>query len=138
MAKLLPVLLLIIGVGIGGGAGLALKTPPEDCPEEPCPEAAADDEEEKAETEPNYVRLKNQFVIPVVRDDRVHSLVVMDDGRVFSFGQGEKGQLGQAAAKGDLGRAALGGMGAGTKKQLAAQFQGSFSCNLHFIMSPAV
>ena len=25
-----------------------------------------------------------------------------------------------------------------TKKQLAAQFQGSFSCNLHFIMSPAV
>lgn len=78
MAKLLPVLLLIIGVGIGGGAGLALKTPPEDCPEEPCPEAAADDEEEKAETEPNYVRLKNQFVIPVVRDDRVHSLVVMD------------------------------------------------------------
>ena len=80
MAKLLPLLLLIIGIAAGGGAGVLLKKPPEECLEETCPEEEAEiaEEEDAAEAEPNYVRMKNQFVVPVVKNDRVHSLVVLD------------------------------------------------------------
>ena len=79
MAKLLPLILLIIGVAAGGGAGMVLKKPPEECVEESCPDedVAAEDEGAEAE-EPNYVRMKNQFVVPVVKNDRVQSLVVLD------------------------------------------------------------
>lgn len=80
MAKLLPLILMIIGVAAGGGAGMVLKKPPEECVEESCPdEDVATEEKEDAEAEePNYVRMKNQFVVPVVKNDRVQSLVVLD------------------------------------------------------------
>lgn len=80
MAKLLPLLLLIIGVAAGGGAGMMLKESSEECLEEVCPEAETETSEDAdtPEVEPNYVRMKNQFVVPVVKSDRVHSLVVLD------------------------------------------------------------
>lgn len=80
MAKLLPILLLLIGVAAGGGAGIVLKEPVEACLEEPCPDDASKQDEavEEEAAEPNYIRMKNQFVVPVVKSDRVHSLVVMD------------------------------------------------------------
>lgn len=81
MKKLLPVILLLLGVAVGGGAGTMMKPAPPDCEEAECPEeaAAAEETHEPEETvEPTYVRMKNQFVVPVVRDDRVRSLVVLD------------------------------------------------------------
>lgn len=80
MAKLLPIILLILGIAVGGGAGMVLKAPQPDCAEETCPEEKAADKPDgdKGDAEPNFVRLKNQFVVPVVRDDRVQSLVVLD------------------------------------------------------------
>ena len=36
MAKLLPIIFLLIGAGIGGGTGILLKPAPEVCAEEPC------------------------------------------------------------------------------------------------------
>lgn len=93
MAKLLPLILLIIGVAAGGGAGMVLKKSPEECAEESCPdehaaekdehstgkdELAAEKDEDSKKEEPNYVRMKNQFVVPVVKNDRVQSLVVLD------------------------------------------------------------
>ncbi|VAV93548.1 Flagellar synthesis associated protein Pden_2118 [hydrothermal vent metagenome] len=86
--KLFPILLALIGVGGGIGAGLALKPGPEEmaamqaeCPAQAGPDTsyAATTEGEGAEegTEQEYVKLNNQFVIPVVGKEMVDSLVVM-------------------------------------------------------------
>ena len=77
MAKLLPIILLILGVAIGGGAGVFLKPEPVACEEEPCEDIAAEEEDANPEEEPSYIAMKNQFVVPVIRDELVKSLVVM-------------------------------------------------------------
>lgn len=79
MSKLLPIILMIVGVAAGGGAGMVLKKEPQECKEEPCEEVTKKEEkeEEKKEVEPNYVRMKNQFVVPVVKEERVAAMVVL-------------------------------------------------------------
>ena len=83
MGKLLPLILIILGIGGGAGAGFMLKPVPEvaalanPCgdtpaatkPTEPAPPVPPEDRE--------YVKLNNQFIVPVVEDGRVASLVVM-------------------------------------------------------------
>lgn len=74
LRKLLPVLLALVGLGAGLGAGIFLRPVPE--------EGAAPAEEEHAETgeeplPPDYVKLNNQFVVPVLEGGRVVSLVVL-------------------------------------------------------------
>lgn len=84
MAKLLPILLIILGGAIGGGAGIFLK-PAEDitCEDgqetDECAEMKADKETEAEEESEDvyYIAMKNQFVVPVIRDERVRSLVVL-------------------------------------------------------------
>ena len=81
MAKLLPIILMLLGGGIGAGAGIFFKPEPEmQCdPAEECEEVEsvqAVDEETDAE-EVYYVAMKNQFVVPVIQDELVHSLVVL-------------------------------------------------------------
>ncbi len=77
MAKLLPIILLIVGAAIGGGAGIFLKPEPVACEEESCEVVAVEEEESNSEEEPSYIAMKNQFVVPVIRDELVKSLVVM-------------------------------------------------------------
>lgn len=89
MKKLfLPLVLAVLGAAGGAGAGLALRPKAEPAPAiNPCGEAepAADERrdgrnrrgEERAAGEQDYVKLNNQFVVPVVSDDVVESLVVM-------------------------------------------------------------
>ena len=81
--KLLPVILLIVGAGAGIGAGLVLRPEPVPLTEE---EAAAKAEEEKAKKEEEaegilpeteFLKMSNQFVIPVVKNNAIASLVVM-------------------------------------------------------------
>lgn len=79
MKKLLPIILILIGVGAGGAAGFVLRPVPEPPTEE---EIAAAEAEAAIEPEIDpdtlaYVKLNNQFVVPVVEDDRVTSLVVL-------------------------------------------------------------
>jgi flagellar protein FliL len=66
--KLFPVILGLIGLGLGIGLGVFLRP----APQEPT---------EMAETEPKeppeYVKLNNQFVIPVVEAGQVAALVVV-------------------------------------------------------------
>jgi len=76
MAKLLPIIFLIIGAAIGGGAGMFLKPEPEECLEETCDDVQ-DPEPAEEEAELNYIAMKNQFVVPVIQKERVHSLVVL-------------------------------------------------------------
>jgi hypothetical protein len=88
--KLLPVILLLIGSGAGVGAGIFLRPEPEEVPvEEATAEEAAEEkteekEDEKEEYGPDnprpameYVKLSNQFVVPVVKDNIVVALVVL-------------------------------------------------------------
>ena len=95
--KLIPVLLGLIGLGIGLGAGLFLRptAPPEaeapagEAAHEAAGEAAAGGESAKAahgeaaakadaaEGGPEYVKLSNQFVIPVVEQGKVVSMVIL-------------------------------------------------------------
>ena len=73
MRKLLPILLAILGLGAGAGAGLTLRPAPDPAMEE---EAAAEHAEEP-EVPPEYVKLNNQFVVPVVEDGRVAAMVIL-------------------------------------------------------------
>jgi flagellar FliL protein len=83
--KLLPILLALIGLGGGVGAGLVLRPSVEheaDAGEAPPKEGehseAGDAEEaEQVEGAPEYVKMNNQFVVPVVEDGRVASMVVL-------------------------------------------------------------
>ncbi|MBL4628194.1 MAG: flagellar basal body-associated FliL family protein [Roseicyclus sp.] len=100
MRLLLPVILLLVGVGGGVGAGLMLAGGTEETAadegeeggsaeeEEPAEETDADDgpaEQESANptrveqtgTGTEYVRINNQFIVPIVRNGSVRSLVVM-------------------------------------------------------------
>jgi len=89
MGKLLPVILALIGLGAGVGAGLALR--PADIPVAEAAavttdahgETAAAPEATPAETghgeatTSDFVKLNNQFIVPVVKDGDVRALVVL-------------------------------------------------------------
>ncbi|MBR9762733.1 MAG: flagellar basal body-associated FliL family protein [Rhodobacteraceae bacterium] len=89
MKKLLPLLLVILGIGGGAGAGLMLRPAPQEMVSiDPCgdgtavAEAGHDMAEDHAaeEAEPvdrEYVKMNNQFIIPVVTDEKIGALVVM-------------------------------------------------------------
>ena len=100
IAKIFPILLALIGLGAGVGGGIALRPPPQDMAmENPCGDVSHDTEddhempEEDAVDEENgnydYVKLNNQFVVPVVQDGRVQSLVVMSISLEVTPGQSE-------------------------------------------------
>lgn len=89
MKKLLPILLIVLGIGGGAGAGLMLRPAPVPVAINPCGDGtapaehgdpAATAEEHVAEAEPvdrEYVKLNNQFIIPVVSNEKIGALVVM-------------------------------------------------------------
>ncbi len=99
IGKLLPVLLALIGLGAGVGGGIALRPAPQEVAmENPCGDPHA--EEHDAGHEPggdahedpqgvDFVKLNNQFVVPVVEDGRVGSLVVMSLSLEVAAGQTE-------------------------------------------------
>ena len=81
--KLIPVLLALIGLGIGTGTGMFLRP----APEEPVAEgeaaaeghdaAPAEGEEADPEALPEYVKMNNQFVVPVMDGGKVASMVIL-------------------------------------------------------------
>lgn len=86
MRKLLPILLALIGTAAGVGAGLFLMPAPAakdehaavDCvvPMEELHHETAEPKQDGPTEGREYVKLNNQFVIPVVGPDRVNALVV--------------------------------------------------------------
>lgn len=94
MKKLLPLILLFIGAGAGVGAGIFLRPePPAEVMEgeeaEGAEEEAQKDEEKKEakdekggeateeELAHEFVKLNNQFVVPIVANEKVAALVVL-------------------------------------------------------------
>ncbi|WP_431297581.1 flagellar basal body-associated FliL family protein [Tabrizicola sp. BL-A-41-H6] len=91
LGKALPVLLAVLGLGGGTAAGLFLR--PADHPEtaaesqaaesgdaEISPEAEGDTGHEAGSEDaqlPDYVKMNNQFVVPVVSEGRVTAMVVL-------------------------------------------------------------
>ena len=91
--KLLPLLLALVGLGIGAGAGLFLRPAPEPAAEtaegdpaaadathatEPAAPAAHGAEgEADPDAAPEYVKLSNQFVVPVLEGGQVASMVIL-------------------------------------------------------------
>ena len=80
MKKLLPLILLLIGSGAGVGAGIFLRPEPPELTEEERATLEEKAEAERAEAkaaEKEYVKLSNQFVVPVIEEEQVAALVVM-------------------------------------------------------------
>jgi hypothetical protein len=88
--KFLPVLLAVLGLGCGVGAGLLFRPMPEpeghsdstddshaEIPADEHPAEDADSHSEDGETGPEYVKMNNQFVVPVVEAGRVSAMVVL-------------------------------------------------------------
>lgn len=79
MSKLLPLILMVLGLALGLGAGVFLKpsTEPEPCPEgEVCPEEKTKEEPPAAKGPTDFANLDRQFVVPIVNQERVAALVV--------------------------------------------------------------
>ncbi|MBN2629206.1 MAG: flagellar basal body-associated FliL family protein [Rhodobacteraceae bacterium] len=77
MRKLLPVFLILAGLGVGTAGGFLLRPAPvagtdADAPHPETAHAPAD-----AEHLPEFVKLTNQFVVPVVEAERIASLVIL-------------------------------------------------------------
>ncbi|RME17947.1 MAG: flagellar basal body-associated protein FliL [Alphaproteobacteria bacterium] len=88
MRLLIPLVMVVLGLGIGGGVGLALRPAPEppadgtdhasvaDCPA-PATEVSAAETPPEGGATTDIVKLSNQFVVPVVAEKKVSSLVVL-------------------------------------------------------------
>ena len=92
MGKLIPIILALVGLGAGAGAGIFLRPAPEPAEhgaegEAPPAEHAA---EESPETLHDYVKLSNQFVVPVVEAGRVASLVILSVSLEVELGKTEE------------------------------------------------
>ena len=80
--KILPLVLLLVGVGAGVGTGVFLR-PEVEMPmvaDETVPEKVTiqkDKTPSAPELAREYVKVNNQFVVPVVKGDSVQALVVM-------------------------------------------------------------
>lgn len=86
MRKILPIILALIGLGAGVGAGMSLRPIPAKMALGPCgdnqightePTMTAEGETIADSSKLDYVKLNNQFVVPVVKDGIVAALVVM-------------------------------------------------------------
>jgi flagellar FliL protein len=95
MKKLLPLILLLVGSGAGVGAGIFLRPEPPQLTEEEkmeIEEAKVAEKIEKEEGEgeasdKEYVKLSNQFVVPIVNDNFVSALVVLSLSIEVEIGQ---------------------------------------------------
>lgn len=99
MKKLLiPIVLGVIGLGAGAGAGLMLRpAPAEDTAADDHTAPAAHGEaavpghgaEQSDEHAPEYVKMSNQFIIPLIRQDRIASVVVLSLSLEVTAGHAE-------------------------------------------------
>jgi flagellar FliL protein len=86
LKKILPLLLLLVGAGMGIGIGIVLRPAPEEMLME-AEDATAAIEDEEVEELVEHVKMNNQFVVPIVKDKKVSSLIVMSLSIEVPIGQ---------------------------------------------------
>lgn len=77
LGKIIPVVLALVGLGIGAGAGFFLRPAPEPAAEGEAHDSPATETHDEPEVPPEYVKLNNQFVVPVMDGGKVVSLVIL-------------------------------------------------------------
>lgn len=84
MRKILPILLVLVGLGGGVAGGLVLRPSPDEEGHDSIPDgeaatAAKPDAHDKDAEHPSteFVKMNNQFVVPVVQGGRVTAMVVL-------------------------------------------------------------
>ena len=95
MKMILPLLMLLLGTAAGVGAGVFLR--PEPVPADPIKkDGAVAEQKEEAAKDPDeaspgqeYIKLSNQFVVPLVDEDRISSMVVMTLSVEVPEGEGQ-------------------------------------------------
>lgn len=89
--KILPIVLLLIGTGAGVGAGIFLRPEATEIQSHDVEEVDehkesadhkemddhANEDEEPGQSENEYVKLNNQFVVPLIKGEKIASLVVI-------------------------------------------------------------
>jgi hypothetical protein len=97
IGKIFPVLLALVGLTAGGGAGYFLRPPPPDpktmaeCAPVPQDHAESDAENtEEITATSEFVKRNNQFIVPVVEDGLVSSLVILSLSLEVKTGATEK------------------------------------------------
>ncbi|MEM9966527.1 MAG: flagellar basal body-associated protein FliL [Pseudomonadota bacterium] len=85
--KLLPIVLLLVGLGAGVGAGIFLRPAPQPLADQVIADDGGDEQQKETPAEEygpdnprptmEYVKLSNQFVVPVVKENVVVALVVL-------------------------------------------------------------
>lgn len=95
--KLLPVLALVVGLGGGGGAAMFLAPPADQgdaAPEtgsEDTPPATSAEEDRDADPGPTeIVKLPNQFLVPVILNNRVRAMVILTVAMEVEAGMGDE------------------------------------------------
>ncbi|MCK0140081.1 flagellar basal body-associated FliL family protein [Aliiroseovarius sp. F47248L] len=96
MGKIFPIVLALIGLAAGGGAGYFLKPPPAPEIVNPCGDVGGEDDSQSdpdviahADVDSEFVKINNQFVIPIVNDEKVTALVVLSLSLEVSTGNRE-------------------------------------------------
>jgi flagellar FliL protein len=95
MKILIPLVMILVGAGAGIGAGLTLKPAPKENAAEAVLECTCDDDakllhvddikpkpEKEESDQPDhiafeYVKLDNQFIVPIIRDEQVTAIVII-------------------------------------------------------------
>ena len=81
LKKILPIVLLLVGSGAGVGAGIFLRDPPAEAEvQTPLDDSDTNNKPFDPDNPPpqmEYVKLSNQFVVPIVQEKRVVALVVL-------------------------------------------------------------
>lgn len=77
LSKLLPVIFLVLGTGAGIAAAMFMAPAPDHDALAKEPKHEKTTHADSSNDEAVYVKLNNQFVVPVVQNERVASLVVM-------------------------------------------------------------
>ncbi|UWQ08007.1 flagellar basal body-associated FliL family protein [Aliiroseovarius crassostreae] len=99
MGKILPVLLAMIGLGAGVGAGIVLRPAPSevveinpcgDVPNETKSNLSEESSAEEGAPSSDFVKMNNQFVIPVLGNGQVRSLVVLSLSLEIAPGSSEE------------------------------------------------
>tara|TARA_R110002094_G_scaffold16487_18_gene28065 strand:- start:978 stop:1484 length:507 start_codon:yes stop_codon:yes gene_type:complete len=86
LGKILPLVLLAIGTGAGVGAGIYLRPVPQSLQpveiekhgeSQPGEDGHSEEEVNDSDAPVQYIKMNNQFVVPVVKDSDVIALVVL-------------------------------------------------------------